>query len=268
MDVLMLRFDAPLMSFGAPVVDEYGKIQPYPALSALAGLLGNALGYDHAEPERLEALQQRLRYAARRDRRGRKIQDYQSVRIRPDGADLRYTDDHMDDRHAWTTWGTVEKRTAGTGTVREIRFRDYWTDAAYTVALTLQSAGEVPTVDDLARAVQHPARPLFIGRKPCLPAEPLFAGRTQSGDGGNGSVAAALLDTLREPPSGETKRDWHHVWWPTGPGDAKPLGDDVLREDMRRPVTDQRDWKNQIHTGERWIAEGNLKIAQTNEINE
>jgi CRISPR system Cascade subunit CasD len=266
MELLVLRFDAPLMSFGAPVVDEYGRIQPYPALSALAGLLGNALGYDHSEPERLAALQARLCYAARRDRRGREIQDYQSVRIRSKGADLRYTDDHMDDRHAWTTWGTVEKRTAGSGTVREIRFRDYWADAVYTVALTLRPADEVPTVDDLARAVQHPARPLFIGRKPCLPAEPLFDRRAQSN--GSGSAAVALLDALREPPADEAERDWYRVWWPTGPGEAKPLGDDVLREDMRHPVTDRRDWKNQIHTGERWIAEGDLKIGQTNETDE
>jgi CRISPR system Cascade subunit CasD len=266
MDILILRFDAPLMSFGAPVVDEYGKIQPYPALSALAGLLGNALGYDHSEPERLATLQARLRYAARRDRRGREIQDYQSVRIRSKRSERRYTDYHMDQKHAWTTWGTVEKRKAERKIVREIRFRDYWADAAYTVALTLQPAGEGPTVSDLANAVQHPVRPLFIGRKPCLPAEPLFDRCVQAN--GSGSTAVALLGTLREPVSDEAERNWHRVWWPTGPGDAKPLGDDVLREDMRHPVTDRRDWKNQIHTGERWIAEGDLKIAITNETDE
>ena len=71
MDVLILRFDAPLMSFGAPIVDNQGEIQPYPALSMMTGLLGNALGFDHSEFDRLERLQERLRYASRQDRRGR-----------------------------------------------------------------------------------------------------------------------------------------------------------------------------------------------------
>ena len=43
-DALLLRLDAPLMSFGAPMVDSNGVIQEFPALSMLTGLLGNALG--------------------------------------------------------------------------------------------------------------------------------------------------------------------------------------------------------------------------------
>lgn len=257
MDILILRFDAPLMSFGAPIVDEYGKIQPYPALSMIAGLLGNALGYDHTEHERLERLQQRLRYASRRDRRGREIQDYQSVRIRPDGADLYYTDDHMSDRHAWTTWGTLEKRTAGSGTVREIRFRDYWADAIHTVALTLELDDEPPTLDDLERALQHPARPLFIGRKPCLPSTPLFVERMEAED---------LIEALRVTSLADhaDNSDTHRVWWPTKPN-AKRHSSDEVSEDMRKPVTDQRDWQNQIHVGERWVAEGEIEVLKDKE---
>jgi CRISPR system Cascade subunit CasD len=29
---------------------------------------------------------------------------------------------------------------------------------------------------------------------------------------------------------------------------------------MRRPVTDRRDWTNQIHVGQRWIAHGTLSF--------
>ena len=46
-DALILRFDAPLMSFGGPMVDHNGVVQDFPPTSLLTGLIGNALGYEH-----------------------------------------------------------------------------------------------------------------------------------------------------------------------------------------------------------------------------
>jgi CRISPR system Cascade subunit CasD len=254
MEVLLLRFEAPLMSFGAPIVDRHGVIQPYPALSMMTGLLGNALGYDHAEPERLERLQERLRYAVRQDRSGRQIQDYQTVDL---------SKPYMDDDRAWTTRGQLEKRKGGSASSgTHIRLRDYWADAIYTVALTLTSPDETPTLDALAEAVQHPARPLFVGRKTCLPAAPLYAGRTQADD---------LVEALRRakmPARARTDGDGtYRAWWPTAPEGHAPQG---TRETIRQPVTDRRDWENQIHVGERWVATGEItvteKTATTNEL--
>lgn len=54
------------------------------------------------------------------------------------------------------------------------RYRDY--DSLCVVALRLESPDQVPTLDDLAKALDEPARPLFIGRKPCLPGEPAVRG--------------------------------------------------------------------------------------------
>jgi len=75
MDVLLLRLEAPLMSFGAVMIDKRGVIQRYPALSAVCGLLANALGFHHRDTDALERLQQRLRYACREDRRGERLRD-------------------------------------------------------------------------------------------------------------------------------------------------------------------------------------------------
>jgi len=239
MDVLLLRLEAPLMSFGAPIVDRNGVIQPYPALSTIAGLLGNALGYDHSEFNRLERLQERLVYASRQDRRGRQIQDYQTV-------DLSAT--YMQDDHAWTTGGELEKRKGGkasTGT--HVRLRDYWADASHIVAIALETPGEDPTLNALERALQSPERPLFIGRKPCLPSLPLYAGRIEAVD---------LIDALRKAPLARRADPGgrYRAWWPTRPdGDEFPA-------DMRQPRTDRRDWANQIHVGERWIAEGEITM--------
>ncbi|SHK67457.1 type I-E CRISPR-associated protein Cas5/CasD [Rhodothermus profundi] len=243
MEVILLRFDAPLMSFGAPIVDQYGFIQPYPALSMMAGLLANALGYEHAETARLERLQERLRYAVREDRRGQPLRDYQTVDL---------SQPFMQDNRAWTTRGVLEKRMGGaarTGT--HIRLRDYWADAVYTVALTLEPADASPTLVDLEQALRFPARPLFIGRKPCLPAAPLFLQRME---------AASLLEALQRAPL-DRRADsgpMYRVWWQVHPDDPPPGGD--VRENRRWPVTDRRDWANQIHVGSRWIAMGELSI--------
>lgn len=239
MDVLLLRLEAPLMSFGAPIVDRYGKIQPYPALSMICGLLGNALGYDHAQTDRLQRLQERLRYGSRRDRPGTRMRDYHTV-------DLGLP--HMDDDLAWTTRGELEKRKGGkasSGT--HIRLRDYWADAAHTVALTLDPPGESPTIDAVEEALRRPERPLFIGRKTCLPAAPLLLGRVEAAD---------LREALRRaplPPDVDSG-DRLTAWWPTEPGTDEPRA-------ARRPVTDARDWANQIHVGERWIARGELDLC-------
>jgi len=233
MDVLLLRFDAPLMSFGGPIVDNHGVIQAYPALSMVCGLLSNALGYDHRQSASLQRLQERLQYACRQDRPGTRLRDYQTV-------DLGQA--FMNDDLAWTTWGYLEKRKGGSASSgTQIRQRDYWADAMYTVALTLDPADETPTIDDLEQALRTPERPLFIGRKPCLPAERLLLGHVQ---------ADVLLDPLRDPRWADGAGTFA-AWWPTHPGN----------EVNRRPVTDARDWANQIHVGERWLAMGTVSIT-------
>ena len=247
MDVLLLRFDAPLMSFGAPIIDNQGEIQPYPALSMMTGLLGNALGVDHSEFDRLERLQERLRYASRQDRRGRQIEDYQTVDL---------SKPYMDDDRAWTTYGHRESRAGGSASDgTHIRHRDYWADAVHTVAVTLDAPGETPTLDDLEDAVRHPARPLFLGRKPCLPADSLCAGRIEADSLPDALVQAPLHARADDGPS-------YAAWWPTHPDADDPSGAN-LDVDLREPVTDRRDWKNQIHVGERWIVNGTVTPVTT-----
>ena len=244
MKVLVLHFDAPLMSFGAPIVDQNGVIQPYPALSMLTGMVGNALGLDHSEFERLQRLQERLQYAVREDKRGRKIQDYQTVDL---------SKPYMDDDRAWTTRGELETRKGGSASSgTHIRERDYWTEAAYTVLLTLDPSSETPIVDTVSDALQHPERPLFLGRKPCIPATPMHV---------TCMVANGWEEALKHAPRPRRLADRDdlptrcRVWWPTRPAPGTPENGVE-----RKPVTDRRDWQNQIHVGERWIAHGTLSL--------
>jgi CRISPR system Cascade subunit CasD len=236
MDVLILRLEGPMLSFGAPIVDSRGVIQQHPPLSMLTGLIGNALGYRHGDFERLQRLQERIRYAVRCDRSGERFIDYQSVDL---------GQEHLQ-KTGWTTRGEREDRRGGRkskGT--HIRHREYLANGCYTVALTLQPVDESPSLESVEEALRHPERPLFIGRKTCLPSSPLLSGRMSAPD---------VLAALRRWPAVERSDAGRlEAWWPA------ELSDD---EEASRnfTVTDQRDWANQIHTGERRLRHGRIDV--------
>lgn len=241
LDVLLLRFDAPLQSFGGVRVDERGVTDEAPGLSLVTGLLANALGWDHGDFEALERLQARLAMAVRRDVAGTLLEDFQTVDLgRP----------WMEP--GWTTRHRAAGRLGASGRGTHIRRRGYWADAVFTVALALDPAAEEPTAGALERALRRPERPLFLGRKPCLPARPLLLGRTRAATLKDAVTAAPLA--RRVAGSGVRRLA---VWWPEG--DAPPPPDAA---GDRRPVYDLRDWANQIHTGRRFVYRGTVEIRE------
>lgn len=237
---LILRLDAPLMSFGAPIIDNFGRTERFMSLSAITGLLSNALGFDHSQVEEIERLQSRLRLAQRCDRTGRELRDFQTVAL---GQDF------LKSENAWTTWGVLDERKGGPE-AREgthIRFRDYVADAIYTVAFCLDPMDESPTLDDCARALERPARPLFIGRKTCLPAAPLLRDHEEAESPLDALIAVPRIEDNRVRPGEE---DGLAVWWsPDDGGTHSGPWREIL-------VTDQRDWRNQIHGGQRVVRHG------------
>lgn len=229
-DALLLRFDAPLVSFGGVTVDQNGVTREFPARSMITGLLANALGIDHREADRLRRLQERIRFAVRRDRSGELLVDFQTVDL---GQEFLH--------EGWTTRGRPEGRGGGSPTGTHIRYRHYLADAVFTAALALDPLAEPPTLDDLAAAIQEPARPLFLGRKSCIPSAPVFLGRSEG---------PTLVEVLRRiphlGPRGDSAANLK-AWWPDEEGGGRRL-----------PVTDERDWSNQIHVGRRFIRESTL----------
>jgi len=242
MRVLLLRFDAPLMAFGAVAVDSEGFTATFPCRSMLAGLFGNALGYDHPEHEKLERLQERLRYAVRRDRAGTPLVDYHTVDLgRP----------HLTDDNAWTTRGARDERAGAFSTGTHQRRRHFLADSVLTVALRLDPAGEAPDLDTLAAALQEPERPLFLGRKCCLPSAPIGLGIVE---------AAGLHAALEQAPfaasGGKERRDTGALLacWPVE--DGEPAGA------MEVALTEDRNWHHQLHMGRRFRWEGVLTIPE------
>ncbi len=227
------------MSFGGETVDNIGVTRSFPSSSMLTGLLANALGWNRTDAHRHQALQDRLVFAARIDREpavGVPVRDFQTAQL---GARDR----------GWTTRGRPERRAGGAGTYKSphLRYRDFLADMVVTVALRLEPPAGSPDLDELSEALRHPARPLFLGRKPCLPAAELFAG-FESGD----SALDALM--LRPLASGagsgaETVR----AIWPAGesPDWAVPARAYLL--------ADLRNWETSgLHGGGRPVHEGSI----------
>ena len=231
---LHLRLEAPMAAFGGVVVGVQGVIRNQPAQSMCAGLFANALGWRRRERTRHQALQDRLIVGVVWEAppsTGR-MTDYQT-------AQLDKTD------RAWTTRGTPDERDgqAATYDAPEQRWRDYHGDLRLDAVIRLEPADDEPTIKDVALAIQHPARPLFIGRKPCMPSRPMFDGWI---DGA--SARDALIAVV---PAGKSGR---LAYWPEREGVA----------DAHRitTVSDERDWASGLHGGERHVCEGLIVAAE------
>lgn len=237
---LLLRLEAPLMAFGAVAVDANGPVDDIPAPSLVTGLIANALGWDRTETGRLQRLQDRLVLAVRRDREGERILDYQTAEL-------------FQDEEGWTTWGAPEgradsptfRRDPRTGRKRQThqRYRWYDADAAVTVALRLDPAEESPTLAEVAAALDRPARPLFLGRKPCLPAERLVLGPV---------AAETCLAALAQAPLADGAAPRPRGFWPEGEGPAT---------EARRHLHGRRAWRAGVHAGEALWWEGVVEPA-------
>ena len=234
---LVLRLEAPLMAFGGIAVDHVGPVRDFPGSSMLTGLIGNALGWDYRDRNALQSLQDRLVFGARRDREGSRLTDVQNALL--DGADW-----------GWTTHGAPEGRTGSSYTAPHRRRRDYDADAAVTVVLSLDPADGAPRIEKIAEALDRPARPLFLGRKPCLPSRPLLdPGTARWVEAGNVHGALCALSG-----AGQERR----ALWPAGEGpeDMEDGGD------MAADLQDRRIWIRGLHGGSRRVIEGPVPAGE------
>jgi CRISPR system Cascade subunit CasD len=237
MDALILRLDAPLMSFGGVMVDHHNVTDRFPGLSLFAGLLANAQGWSHGDGEKIGALQDRLIVATRWDIEPEAIVDYHTVDLgQPKMVNA-----------GWTTRGVPEHRDGGEakkGT--HIRLRHYLANGVLTAILALTD-DTAPDLATLENALIRPMRPLFLGRKTCLPSAPIFLGRATGDD-----VLAILKSIPRtQCVARKTRSQTMAARWPADVG--------TNREDQLKAIYDQRDWKNQWHAGRRIVAEGPIE---------
>lgn len=229
---LLIRLSSPLIAFGGETIDNFGVIRDFPALSMVTGLFANALGWDRGDDVLHNRLQERLRMGARLEAPGSRLTDFQTAQL---GANDK----------AWTTWGTAEERRGGAASYESphLRFRDYHADLTALLAVRLEPADEAPTLDAIAQALDRPQRPLFIGRKPCLPVGRLVAGWVE---------ADSILHALQLAPLAKGAHGLRAQW---------PDGEGQLPGDRIVDVCDERNWTSGVHGGWRPVREGLIKNA-------
>jgi CRISPR system Cascade subunit CasD len=241
-EFLLLRLEGPLQAWGDVALDPRRPTRDFPSRSALAGLLANALGWQHVHGERITALQDALRYAVREDRQPRRIIDYQTADLGRIG------------KTGWTRWG-IEERGGSAAEGTQLLWKQYLADGSFLVALALTAAAPV-VLDELENALRRPARPLFLGRKGCPPALPLLERPRYRVIAETAFAALEMVPRPRHLDRGAdvsrpgTLRCWY------SPGDGPEPRPAQIQE-----LWDRRDFAANRFTGARRIAERRIQVA-------
>jgi len=138
MSTLLLRFAAPIQSWGSTSRFQWRGTSREPTKSAVIGMLAAALGRRRTEP--IDDLTE-IEFGVRIDQPGRVIRDFQTAK----SAD---------------------------GKLAFISNRDYLSDAVFLVGI--QASDEQLQVYE--QALLHPYYPLFLGRRSCPPTQPFVLG--------------------------------------------------------------------------------------------
>ncbi len=153
-DVLFLRLEGPLQSWGVRSRWSVRDTRTEPTKSGVIGMIAAASGWglDQEGDEQVAALVQQVSMGVRVERPGQVIRDYHTV-LGP----------------LLTAQGKV-KRTQSTGEFENIvSERYYLSDACFLVAL----AGPVEKLERARDALRDPTWPPFLGRRSCPPSAPI-----------------------------------------------------------------------------------------------
>jgi CRISPR system Cascade subunit CasD len=233
---LILKLEAPLMALGGEAIDNYGVIRRFPAKSMITGMIANSLGVERYEREKLQLLQDKLLMGSLIERQDAMICDFQT-------AQLSRND------QGWTTAGRLEGRGGGAASYAapHLRYRDYWTDACVHAAVRV--AEDAPFgLDEIREALVAPARPIFLGRKACLPSTRVYSATV---------MAASIFDALLTENERKDGRPFR-MQWPV----SEPLPQAIFNYEadlQLEPICDERNWITGVHGGQRIVAVAELR---------
>lgn len=179
---LALYLRAPLQSWGASSkFGDRGTLDA-PTRSGLLGLLAAACGIDKNDEVRDRewlAHAARLSMTVLSFRRGDRATDYHTVGARYD------KDDPWQKRMIPTT---PDGKPRGT----DVTHRDYLADSVFGAVLS----GDDALVGEMAAGLADPVWGVWLGRKSCIPTEPVLAGVFDSEDAARDALAGRLRDSL------------------------------------------------------------------------
>ena len=179
---LALYLRAPLQSWGASSkFGDRGTLDA-PTRSGLLGLLAAACGIDKNDEARDREWLARvatLSLSVLAFRRGDRMTDYHTVGARYD------KDDPWQKRMIPTT---ADGKPRGT----DLTHRDYLADSVFGAIL----AGDDALVAEMAAGLADPVWGVWLGRKSCIPTEPILAGVFDSENDAKGALDARLRKSL------------------------------------------------------------------------
>jgi CRISPR system Cascade subunit CasD len=152
-DTLFLRLEGPLQSWGERARWSVRDTAPEPTKSGVVGLLACALGL--SSDNDLTNLSAQVQLAVRCDRPGASLRDYHTVV----GGFM-------------TGEGKIKINSKSKKAETVVSERFYLCDASFLAVVRADSA----VVARLVSAVQWPVWPIYLGRKSCPPALPVYEG--------------------------------------------------------------------------------------------
>lgn len=214
--IALLRFEAPLMSFGGVRIDAYDRAGLIPTPSLVTGLFGAALGIPRRNASTLQAMQDSIQVAVAVERSGRVMKDYQT-------ADLSkpYMVGPM-----WTVEGRPVERAGSEITSTRQQWRQYIADGAVVASVEIGNGFPV-TIEALETAMLEPKHPLFIGRANCPPSGMIWQG-SDTGD---------MLESLSRMVGKAEEYVLPAAIYPPEMGD------------LLLTVVSRKDWRTGQHTG-------------------
>lgn len=161
-NTLFLRLESPLQSWGEDSQWSERRTSPEPSKSGIVGLLACALGWK--DDARIANLSRNLRVGVRCDIPGppSPLIDYHTVGGGYKTPQLLNAEGKP-------------KISSGIPHIEQT-WRYYVCSASFLAAVQVQQPGSLLLIDNLAEAVQNPVWPLYLGRKSCPPARPVFDG--------------------------------------------------------------------------------------------
>ena len=145
MSTLLLKLAGPLQAWGVDSLFEIRRTGREPSKSGVIGLLAAALG--RKRDESIDDLAS-LRFGVRVDKEGQLLHDFHTAKKQNGKKDSYVT------------------------------HRYYLADATFLVGL--ESENEA-WLEEIQSAILHPAFPLFLGRRSCVPAGPVLVGIRNTG---------------------------------------------------------------------------------------
>lgn len=163
MDYLVFRLYAPMASWGDSAVGEMRGSRTEPGEAALLGLLAAALGIDRSDEAAHQALRDGYDLAVAVLGEGRLLRDYHTAQV-PSRAALKK-------RPHRTRRDELAVAKDDLNTI--LSTRDYRQDPIYLISVSAREAAP-QSLPVLADAIRKPRYTLYLGRKSCPPAAPLW----------------------------------------------------------------------------------------------